>query len=222
MFSVGPSDITTEKRSLYQNHKSRNQTLVTKILFDIMETLVVEPFFSAIPSFFGLTLEELLAEKHPTSWIEFEKGTIDEGEYLATFFKDGRAIDGEGLRRRLYETYDWMDGMQAIVAELHAAKVPMYALSNYSTWYLLIEERLQLSRYLDWSFVSCRMGVRKPDADAYLIPARQMGVAPEDCLFVDDRQVNVDAAKALGIDTILMQDANQVRGELVARGLLRS
>ena len=43
---------------------------------DVMDTLVKDPFFSAVPSFFGLTLAQLLDEKHPDSWIRFEKGEI--------------------------------------------------------------------------------------------------------------------------------------------------
>lgn len=190
------------------------------ILLDIMETLVTEPFYRAMPTFFQMTLEDLLQAKHPTAWIEFEKGQISEEEYVTRFFTDGRPIDGEGLRQCVMEAYQWLDGMQQLAAELHACDFEMHALSNYPIWYQLIEQRLELSRYLKWSFVSCHTGVRKPDSEAFLGPAARLGVVPSDCLFIDDRPINVEAARAVGMDAILKQDAAQVRAELVQRGLL--
>ena len=96
----------------------------------------------------------------------------------------------------------------------------MHALSNYPCWYRLIEERLQLSRYVAWSFVSCETGVRKPAPEAYLHASRTLNVAPERCLFVDDRERNCDAARAVGMDAIVFRSAEQLRQELARRELL--
>ncbi|RCG18215.1 HAD family hydrolase [Streptomyces reniochalinae] len=46
---------------------------------------------------------------------------------------------------------------------------------------------------------SARVGVAKPDAAIYRMAAEWTGVAPERCVFVDDRQENVAAAVALGM-----------------------
>ena len=191
------------------------------ILFDVMETLVTEPFFTAMPKYFGMGLDQLLAEKHPTSWIEFEKGRITEDEYLRTFFLDGRPVDGDGLRECLKCSYRWLEGMEMILAELRSTDFEVHALSNYPEWYSLIDESLNLSRFLKWTFVSCDTGVRKPDPQSYLGAAHALNVAPTDCLFIDDRSVNVDAAIAVGMDAILKKDAAQLRQELTARGCLK-
>ena len=42
------------------------------LLFDVMGTLVHDPFECEIPGFFDLTREELVRRQHPTNWIEFE------------------------------------------------------------------------------------------------------------------------------------------------------
>ena len=42
------------------------------LLFDVMGTLVHDPFFEEMPEFFGLSFDELLAVKHPSAWVEFE------------------------------------------------------------------------------------------------------------------------------------------------------
>lgn len=190
------------------------------LLFDVMDTLVHDPFHVEIPAFFGLTLHELLAAKHPHAWARFEHGEIDEGELLASFFADGRAFDRAAFLDMLRRAYRWMEGMEPLLAELAHRGIPMHALSNYPCWYRLIEERLGVSRYVAWSFVSCETGVRKPAPEAYRLASERLGVPPERCLFIDDRAVNCDAARAVGMDAIVFADAGQLRRELAARGLV--
>lgn len=190
------------------------------LLLDVMDTLVHEPFHAELPRLFGLTPDELVARLHPTSWIEFEEGRIDEAEFLARWFRDGRAVDRDAVHACLRASYRWMDGMEALLDELRARDVAMHALSNYSVWYRLIEDELRLSRYLAWSFVSCEMGVRKPDPRAFEIALADLRVAPERCVFVDDRRTNLDAAARLGIRPVHATGAQDVRAALVALGVL--
>jgi HAD superfamily hydrolase (TIGR01509 family) len=112
--------------------------------------------------------------------------------------------------------------MEPLLQRLHSAGVPMHALSNYPVWYELIEEQLQLSRFLAWSFVSCRIGVRKPDPEAYLRSAKTLGVAPNRLVFVDDRQGNCDAAAELGLHAIRFENAEGLTKDLEEIGLLPS
>ena len=191
------------------------------LLFDVMGTLVVDPFYERVPAFFGMTFRELLSLKHPTAWVEFETGSIDEAEFLPRFFRDGRAYDHVGLKAAMRDGYRWIDGMHALVQDLHGEGVPMHALSNYTPWYRMIEERTGLSRYVPWSFVSSKTGARKPDPEAYLGASRLLGVPAEECLFIDDRAVNCDAADAVGMPSILFSDAASLRTELVRRDVLR-
>lgn len=63
--------------SIISNMSSSNRKLPI-LLFDIMDTVVRDPFYKDIPAFFGMSFNELIDCKNPTSWIEFEKGLIDE------------------------------------------------------------------------------------------------------------------------------------------------
>jgi HAD superfamily hydrolase (TIGR01509 family) len=189
------------------------------ILLDVMSTLVYDPFRVEMPTFLGLSFEELLEQKHPHAWAEFEAGEIDEDSFYLKFFKDGRALDGPGLKAAMARHYDWLPGMQTILAQLTESRVPMHVLSNYPPWYKEVERATGLSRYVPWTFVSCHTGRRKPAPEAFLEPMRQLGVQPEACVLIDDSHENVVAAQALGMDTILFQDAEALNRELVARGL---
>ncbi|MGN9841728.1 HAD family hydrolase [Nonomuraea sp. H19] len=62
--------------------------------------------------------------------------------------------------------------------------------------------RLGLTYFADDLVSSARVGVAKPDRRIYEIAAERAGVAPERCLFVDDRLPNVEAARALGMTGI--------------------
>lgn len=190
------------------------------LLLDVLGTLVYDPFYVEVPDFFGMTLEELIAAKHPSAWAEFERGAIDERELERRFFRDGRGYDHAGLRARMEAAYRFFEGIEPLLAELHAAGVAMHALSNYPDWYLLIERRLKLSRFLEWSFVSCRTGHRKPEPEAFRAPLAQLGLAPARAVFVDDREENCAAARALGIDALRFTGAEELRAALAERGVL--
>ena len=192
------------------------------LLLDVMDTLVREPFHEVMPRFFGMTSAELIAAKHPTTWVEFEGGEIDEAEFLARFFRDGRAFDHAAFKRTVRDSYGWLPGMEALLEELSAGGYAIHALSNYPPWFRMIEERLGLSRFLEWSFVSCLTGVRKPDPRAFSGAVAALGVAPGECLFVDDRERNCAAARELGLPSVRFTSARELRDELVRRGLLRA
>jgi HAD superfamily hydrolase (TIGR01509 family) len=191
------------------------------ILWDLMDTLVRDPFFTHMAPFFGMTQDELLRTKHPTAWREFELGLLSEDELYRLFFIDGRAIDGAGLKTCMGAAYAWIDGMDAVLRELHAHGVEMHLLSNYPVWYRLCVERLGIERWVSATFVSCKTGVRKPEAQAYLGACRSLQRAPGDCLFIDDREPNCAAARTLGMDAIVFDgDVSKLRDELARRELV--
>jgi putative hydrolase of the HAD superfamily len=67
---------------------------------------------------------------------------------------------------------------------------------------------------LVWSF---QLGMAKPDPDIYRHALDKLGTQPEETLFLDDKQVNIDAARELGIEGLLFTDIRQLRSDLVAR-----
>src|SRR5580704_2880042 len=64
---------------------------------------------------------------------------------------------------------------------------------------------------------SSKVGLRKPDPEIYRLTCTRLGVAPERCLFIDDLLCNVEAAQALGMQTILCLDPVSVADEVVRR-----
>jgi putative hydrolase of the HAD superfamily len=69
---------------------------------------------------------------------------------------------------------------------------------------------------LVWSF---QLRIAKPDPAIYRHLLKQLGTLPEETLFLDDRMVNIEAARALGIRTLLFSTVEQLRADLIAAGL---
>lgn len=190
------------------------------VLFDVMDTLVHDPFRHEMPAFFGTSLEVMLREKHPRAWVEFELDERDEASFLRDFFADGRSFDHAAFREAVFSGYRLLPGVEAILAELAERGVAMHAASNYPCWYREVEARTGLSRYLAWSFVSCDLRVRKPDRAFFERALDRVGRSADGCLFVDDLERNCAAARDVGLDAIRFEGAGSLRDALAARGLL--
>jgi hypothetical protein len=62
------------------------------------------------------------------------------------------------------EKFEYLPGMEQLLQRLRAAGNEMHAITNYPVWYKWIEYKLQLSQYLQWTFMSCEgpLKVRTP------------------------------------------------------------
>jgi HAD superfamily hydrolase (TIGR01509 family) len=188
------------------------------LLWDVMGTLVHDPFYEEMPAFFGLPFQDLLRKLEPGAWVDFELGRRTEPEFLNEFFADRREFDHRGFLRAVRDAYRWLPGMETMLAELREAGHPMHAFSNYPVWYRMIEERLRVSRFADWTFVSCLMGLRKPDPAAYSHVLRELGASGEQCIFIDDRGSNCKAAAEAGIHAIRFEGVDALRDALRSAG----
>ena len=111
----------------------------------------------------------------------------------------------------------------AVLEELAAAGVPLWALTNWSaeTFALLRHDRAYV--FLDHFrtiFVSGELRLIKPDPAIYRHVLGAIGAAAEDCLFIDDSPKNVAGAAAVGMQVHRFTDAISLRAELAGLGLL--
>lgn len=117
---------------------------------------------------------------------------------------------------------DPVPGMHAIVAELDARGVPLFAITNFSADFwppFRQREDVFFSRFRD-IVVSGEEKLLKPDPAIYYLALRRFGLKPEEALFIDDRQINVEGAEAVGMHAHLFTTAENLRERLRAEGLL--
>jgi 2-haloacid dehalogenase len=113
-------------------------------------------------------------------------------------------------------------GMPEIVDALDARGVPLFAITNFSADFwgpFHARERAFFSRFRD-IVVSGEERLLKPDPAIYRLALQRFGIGADAALFVDDRQINVEGARAVGMHTHLFIGAADLRVRLEACGLL--
>jgi 2-haloacid dehalogenase len=112
-------------------------------------------------------------------------------------------------------------GTVALLAELRAGGVPVYALSNWSAeTFPLARDRFPFLGWFDGLVISGEERIAKPDRRIFELLLDRFGLTPAATVFVDDSAANVRAARAVGMDAVLFRDAARLRRDLTTRGLL--
>jgi 2-haloacid dehalogenase len=114
-----------------------------------------------------------------------------------------------------------IDGTVAILAELTAAGVPCFALSNMEPdTYVIRRERFEFFRWFDGTVISGIEGIAKPDPAIFELLVDRHGLDAGRTVFIDDSPGNVAAARAAGLDAVRFVSPEVLRKDLRDRGLL--
>lgn len=147
----------------------------------------------------------------------------DEGNFWVEYM---RARGGElpedwleQLDESRFQALKIIPGTLYIVKELQKQGFQTALLSNVKKRRASVKKRLGYYELFDPALFSYEIGVNKPDPKAYSILLEKLQMPSEAVLFIDNKSVNVEAAKTVGIDAILFQDANQLVEELRKRGI---
>lgn len=111
-------------------------------------------------------------------------------------------------------------GTVSIHDELVTAEVPTFSITNFS-WEklgLMMPEWDFLGKF-DGIVVSGVEKVIKPDTRIYSILLDRYGLAPESCVFIDDKPINVAAAQSMGMQGLVFTNPENLRKDLIDLGL---
>lgn len=139
-------------------------------------------------------------------WSLMDEGLIEEEDAIHEFIKAMPAYQKEVERfwkepEYFVEEYRYAAPM---IKELKEKGYKVYLLSNYPlNMYKLHWPAFTFYSMVDGYVVSAVEKLKKPDMAIYKLLCERYQLRPEECLFIDDRKVNVDAAKALGMQTVL-------------------
>src|SRR5262249_11237864 len=118
-----------------------------------------------------------------------------------------------GLLDRLFSNLTHDEAMWSLAAELRANGCKLAIVSN--SWGDRYPCR-RLEATFDAVIISGEVGLRKPAREIYELAASRLGVAPADCIFVDDLELNVNGAIATGMRGVLHFDAATTRERINA------
>lgn len=108
-----------------------------------------------------------------------------------------------------------------VLRDLHRRGTPLYALTNWSAeTFPVARSRFEFLELFDGILVSGEERVAKPDPAVFALLVGRFGLEPSSTVFVDDRQVNVDAAERAGLRGLLFTDPATLCRDLSRLGLL--
>lgn len=169
-------------------------------------------------------MERFLGEVCTSAWnIELDRGrSFAEAVAVLQAEHPAEAEHIAAYRERWIEMIGGtIPGTPEIVAELHAARMPLYALSNIAREsFDKLCERFPLMAYFRGALVSGDERIVKPDPAIFRRLAERFDLTPERTLFIDDVAENVAGAESVGFIGHHFTGAAVLRARLTARGLV--
>lgn len=161
-----------------------------------------------------LPAESMAAELNPVHALERGQIAVPDFERkLASILlrRDGTPIPAEGLIERMFAHFEHQPAMSALVRRVNERGIRTALLSNsWGNTY----PRDTWDGMFDDIVISGEVGLRKPEPEIFQLAARRLGLEPAECVFVDDLQLNVDGARAVGMTAILHTEYDETRRAL--------
>lgn len=193
---------------------------VTALFFDVGGVLLSNGWDraerTAASEKFKLDWKEF-EDRHELVLHAFETGEMGLDEYLdRVIFYCPRSFSREEFADYIRAQSKELPGTMDVLRRLaQAKKYLISSLNNESREMNAYRiEKFGLRRYFDVFLSSCYLGVRKPDEAIYRRALDITQRKGEECLFIDDRALNLECAAELRMRTIQFKDAAQLEREL--------
>ena len=218
--------IKAQKREYAIKHLSREQKIslttpgtIKTIIFDIGNVLMSFDYWPFVKE---LLKDDKIIDKvnnamwYSGLWNEMDRGVETDvilNKMLATEPEVADEIKltfdnvGQCMHKRNY-TIPWMK-------ELKSKGFRVLYLSNYAEHTMEANpEVLDFLPYMDGGVFSCYERLIKPDPEIFRLIEERYSLVPEECIFLDDSEPNVNAARALGFNAIHFVDYESADREL--------
>lgn len=144
---------------------------------------------------------------------EVDKGIISNQELVKTISKKV-GVSGEIVRREIIEKVKINFQLLNLISRLKK-KYKIGLLTNYThEWMYELIFKYKLEKYFDVKVISSLHKVVKPDKKIYKITLDLLNVKPNEAIFIDDRQRNVDGGESVGIKSFLFTTNQKLKEDL--------
>jgi putative hydrolase of the HAD superfamily len=173
------------------------------------------------PEAYGEAMAHSLARDGVHPLFALERGEISEPEFLARVERGleaviGRPVSLHGFGARLMDELHPNSELFEHFRALKRDNGLRFALctNNVREWEPLWRPKLPIDEVFDVVVDSAFVGTRKPEPEIYAITLERLGLPAGDCAFVDDLEVNVEAARGVGMHGIVYRDNARAIAEL--------
>lgn len=199
---------------------------IKTIIFDLSE-VIISGYYGIekiIERKTGILPQEFLKRKSETIELFFDlmRGKLTEDEYFnelltGTNWKisvdDIKEMARENLRIPVKGTLE-------IIKKLKD-KYKLVLLSDYTKeWKDYIIYNNKDLNIFDKKYFSCDLGKLKTDEGTFNIVLKDLGVNPNEVIFIDDSKENIEIAKTSGLNVILFKDAKDLEANLKKLNIL--
>ena len=170
----------------------------------------------------GVSLEELgmamaaLAERHGSNPLfELETGRLSEATFMGSLADElsarrGSRVELDGFGEQYFGHLEPNERLIDYMRELRGRGYRLaICTNNVREWEARWRAMLPVDEIFDVVVDSAFVGSRKPERRIYEITLERLGTSPEATLFIDDVEINCDAARELGMDAIHFRSTDQ-------------
>lgn len=199
--------------------------MIKNVIFDIGNVLTE---FCWEEYFRGLGFSEEIFEQvanattRNKAWNEYDRGVLSDEEVLDLFISQNPSMEKEIrlVNQNLHNILKKCDYAIPWIEELKAKGYHVYYLSNFfRKAEIECADSLNFIPYTDGGILSYKEKLIKPDAAIYELLMSRYELVAEECVFLDDKMENCQAAKALGWEAICFQNQSQAIEELKKLGV---
>ena len=205
--------------------EDRRDGEITTVISDfggVLTTPLIQSFAS-VQDETGIPMEELgkgmsriedAEGAHPL--YELEKGRISEADFLDKLAAElerelGHRPEMHRFREIYFDALEPNEPLIELMRELKASGYRMAMLTNnVREWEPLWRSMLPVDEIFELVVDSAFVGMRKPEPEIYELTLQRLGGVPAgECLFIDDADVNVEAARELGMSAVHYREPGQ-------------
>ena len=195
--------------------------MIKNIIFDIGNVLLeFKPLDYLKRTFNDDNIEKLLYKEifQSEEWLHLDRGILTQEQ----------AVKIISLRNPTYEIHikkcmdNWIDiltpieGTVKILNQLKEKGYKLYLLSNFhSLAFETICSKYDFFKHFDGGIISYKENLLKPEAEIYTKLLDTYNLNAEECLFIDDTLVNIEAADRLGIKTLHFESATHMASGII-------
>jgi putative hydrolase of the HAD superfamily len=195
------------------------------ILFDLGGVLIE---LAGVPRLMEWTNNAMSVAQLWEKWIMspaarlFESGKIEPEEFAERMVEEFSLSvpASQYLKEFIYWPKHLFPGATELLEKL-SADYTLASLSNTNKlhWKRFVEE-MKVTKYFTFNFPSHITGLIKPDPESYEHVIKTVNINPENILFLDDNQINVDAANKCGIKSYIANGVESAHNILVDLGVI--
>jgi len=199
---------------------------ISSVILDYGEVLCSRPSSEALAEMagiFGIDDDKFLPI-YRSSRNPYDRGDLTAHDYWVEFARRARVtIDSHQIEKlRRLDVGMWSNVDQEMtewLADIHSRGIKTAILSNMQTdMAAYVRKNFAWLSHIDHQVFSCEVRAIKPDPEIYRHTLSMLKTAPSEALFVDDREENIQAARAAGVHGILFESVAQLRQDLKELG----